>query len=67
MAHLKSLERFVEKSVANGAKVAFGGKRVERQGLFFYPTILTNVEDENFAANEESFGPIMVISKFNEK
>lgn len=64
---MKSLEKFVENSVADGAKIAFGGKRVEGEGLFFYPTILTNIEDNNFAANEESFGPIMVISKFNEK
>lgn len=42
----------------------FGGKRVERKGLFFYPTVLTNVDDKNFAAKEESFGPIMIISKF---
>lgn len=51
----------------DGAKVEFGGKRVDRRGLFFYPTVISNVDDENFAAKEESFGPIMIISKFNEK
>jgi len=64
LAHLRSLERFVEKSVKDGAKVVIGGKRVDRKGLYFYPTVLTNVDDTNFAADEESFGPIMVISKF---
>jgi len=29
--------------------------------------VLTNVEDDNFAASEESFGPIMIVSKFSEK
>ena len=30
----------------------------------FEPTIFTNVEDSNFIAIEESFGPIMIVSKF---
>lgn len=67
LAHLKSLEQFVEKSVAGGAKIAYGGRRVDRPGLFFYPTVLTNIQDDNFAAVEESFGPVMCITKFSEK
>jgi formyltetrahydrofolate dehydrogenase len=61
---LKSLEQYVEKAVHDGAKVAIGGKRVNRPGLYFEPTVLIDVDDDNFAAVEESFGPIMVISKF---
>lgn len=33
-------------------------------GFFMEPTIFTNVEDENFIAVEESFGPVMIISIF---
>lgn len=33
-------------------------------GFFMEPTIFTNVEDENFIAKEESFGPVMIISIF---
>lgn len=33
-------------------------------GFFFEPTIFTAVEDHMFIAKEESFGPIMIISKF---
>ena len=29
------------------------------------PAVFTNVQDGTFIAKEESFGPIMVISKFN--
>lgn len=64
LAHLRSLEKFVETAVRDGAKVAIGGKRVERSGLYFYPTVLIDVDDDNFAAHEESFGPIMIVSKF---
>lgn len=30
------------------------------------PTIITDVEDHMYIAREESFGPIMVISKFKD-
>lgn len=66
-AHLDKLVEFVEKALKDGAKLETGGKRLERPGLFFPPTILTNVDDDNFAASEESFGPIMCISKFEEE
>ena len=35
-------------------------------GLFFEPTVFTDVEDDMFIADEESFGPVMVISKFKD-
>lgn len=57
----------MKKGVADGAKVAYGGKRVNREGLFFEPTVLIDVDDENYVAKEESFGPIMVISKFDDE
>lgn len=44
----------------------YGGRRVPNlKGFFFEPTIFTNVEDHHFIAQEESFGPIMIISKFS--
>ena len=33
-------------------------------GLFLEPTVFTDVEDDMFIAKEESFGPVMIISKF---
>ncbi|CAI4226467.1 unnamed protein product [Auanema sp. JU1783] len=65
-AHLDKLVEYVQKSVADGAKVEIGGARMDRPGLFFPPTILSNVDDANFAAKEESFGPIMCVSEFDE-
>ena len=37
---------------------------MNRPGLFFSPTIFTNVTDDMYIAKEESFGPIMIILKF---
>ena len=33
-------------------------------GFFMEPTIFTNVEDHMMLAKEESFGPVMIISIF---
>jgi acyl-CoA reductase-like NAD-dependent aldehyde dehydrogenase len=37
---------------------------VSSAGFFFEPTVFTDVEDHMFVAKEESFGPIMIISRF---
>lgn len=51
--------------VKEGGKLEYGGKRLNRPGYFLEPTIFSNVDDNMFIAKEESFGPIMVISRFN--
>ncbi|TKR73460.1 hypothetical protein L596_020768 [Steinernema carpocapsae] len=64
--HLNRLIEFVQKSVADGAKVVCGGNRVKRTGFYFEPTILTEVDDNNYAAKNEAFGPIMCVQKFDD-
>ena len=64
--HFQSLLDFVDRSVEEGATLAYGGKQVDRPGLFMEPTVLTDVTDDNFAAHEESFSPIMIISPFED-
>lgn len=53
--------------MAEGARLVMGGNRLARSGYFFAPTIFTDVTDDMFIAQEESFGPIMIISKFSSK
>src|SRR5262249_7989965 len=48
----------VERSVAAGAKVLTGGKRIGERGNFYAPTVLTNVPHHAAAAREETFGPV---------
>lgn len=33
-------------------------------GFFFEPTVFTDVRDDMYVAREESFGPVMIVSKF---
>lgn len=63
-AHLEKLLQYCEAGVSEGATLVYGGRQVPRPGFFMEPTVFTDVEDHMFLAKEESFGPIMVISKF---
>ncbi|XP_017471708.1 PREDICTED: cytosolic 10-formyltetrahydrofolate dehydrogenase [Rhagoletis zephyria] len=65
-AHFDKLIAYCERGVKEGATLVYGGKPVPNtKGYFFQPTVFTNVEDDMYIAQEESFGPIMIISKFN--
>ncbi|ALC39251.1 CG8665 [Drosophila busckii] len=65
-AHFDKLLEFCERGVKEGATLVYGGCRVPNmKGYFFTPTVFTDVQDHMFIAHEESFGPIMIISKFN--
>uniref|UniRef100_A0A2K6PWW0 10-formyltetrahydrofolate dehydrogenase n=1 Tax=Rhinopithecus roxellana TaxID=61622 RepID=A0A2K6PWW0_RHIRO len=63
-AHLEKLLQYCETGVKEGATLVYGGRQVQRPGFFMEPTVFTDVEDHMYLAKEESFGPIMVISKF---
>jgi succinate-semialdehyde dehydrogenase/glutarate-semialdehyde dehydrogenase len=57
-AILLGVDEQVQKSVAAGAKLLTGGKRIERAGFFYEPTVLTNIPRESPAYREEIFGPV---------
>ncbi len=50
----------VQRAVDGGAKILLGGKRVDREGAFMQPTILTNMLPGNPVYYEEFFGPVAV-------
>lgn len=58
---LENLERQVNESVAMGAKVVFGGKRINGEGYFYPPTMLLNISEEMPVYREETFGPVYAV------
>ena len=50
----------VRRAVDGGAKLLLGGKRIDREGAFMQPTILTNMLPDNPVYYEEFFGPVAV-------
>jgi acyl-CoA reductase-like NAD-dependent aldehyde dehydrogenase len=56
------VERHVADAVAKGAKVLTGGKRVSgRDGLWYEPTVLVDVDHTMDVMRDETFGPILPI------
>lgn len=53
----------VADATSKGASLLLGGKRAERTGFFFEPTVLSNVDHSMKVMMEESFGPIIGIQK----
>jgi succinate-semialdehyde dehydrogenase/glutarate-semialdehyde dehydrogenase len=51
----------VEKSVAAGARLVTGGKRLKGKGFYYAPTVLTGVTPESPAYHDEVFGPVAII------
>lgn len=59
----KSVEKQVQHTVEQGAKLVYGGKR---DGAFYEPTVLDNVtKDMDVAKDLEIFGPIFPIIAFD--
>ena len=58
---VKDLEEQVRKAVAEGARVLTGGKRPDRPGNFYEPTVLVDTDPQSPASCEEIFGPVATL------
>lgn len=66
--HTKHVERvagFVERAVADGARVVFGGDRNAAAGSHYYlPTLIADAEPGSEILTAEVFGPVLTIQTF---
>mgnify|MGYP002639203575 CR=1 FL=1 len=58
---LEELDWQVKESVKQGAKLLTGGNRIDREGAFYQPTVISNVAKGMLAYNEELFGPVAIM------
>lgn len=58
---LTDLEKQVKQSVAAGASLLTGGRRLERPGNFYEPTVISNVPSTAPAYCDELFGPVATL------
>jgi succinate-semialdehyde dehydrogenase / glutarate-semialdehyde dehydrogenase len=64
---LRGVDEQVQKSVAAGAKVLCGGKRKERSGYFYEPTVLEDIPKNAPAYAEEVFGPVALFFRARDR
>ncbi len=61
---LEIIEKHVADAIAKGARLLAGGRRNPNfEGLFFEPTVLTDVNHDMLVMREETFGPILPIMR----
>lgn len=51
----------VERAVAAGARLVTGGRPADREGFFYEPTLLCDVDPGSEIAQEEVFGPVLAV------
>jgi len=56
-------EAQVADALGRGARVLTGGRRVERPGFFFAPTVLVDVDHTMAVMREETFGPLIGLAR----
>ena len=58
---------YIEKGKAEGARLVYGGNRIERDGFYLEPTVFADVQDDMIIAREEIFGPVMAVLDFEDE
>jgi betaine-aldehyde dehydrogenase len=62
---LERVERYVKIGRDEGATLATGGRRLEGKGFYYEPTIFVDVDNKMTIAQEEIFGPVLVVIPFD--
>ena len=61
-----AIEKLVNDTINDGARLAAGGKRIDNKGFFYAPTVLSDVPDDAVAMREEPFGPVALLTRFSD-
>uniref|UniRef100_A0A8C6BIS1 Succinate-semialdehyde dehydrogenase, mitochondrial n=1 Tax=Monodon monoceros TaxID=40151 RepID=A0A8C6BIS1_MONMO len=62
---VEKVEKHVSDAISKGATVVTGGKRHQVGKNFFQPTLLSNVTRDMLCSQEETFGPVAPVIKFD--
>lgn len=65
--HLDHVAELVEQGRSEGAELTAGGKRVDREGYFFEPTVFRGVNDDMTIMREEIFGPVLSVTSYQDE
>lgn len=56
---------FVERARARGAVIRWGGRPHPQGALYYEPTLVDNVQQDDEIVQSEVFGPVLVVQRFN--
>ncbi|MDQ2090488.1 NAD-dependent succinate-semialdehyde dehydrogenase [Marimonas arenosa] len=64
---VEKVREHIDDAVSKGGEVVFGGSQHNLGGTFFQPTIVKNVTQQMAVAQEETFGPMAPLFKFEDE
>ena len=64
--HFDRVDGFVSRAIAQGARAEWGGRRHERGGNYYEPTLLRNVRSDMEIVQREVFGPVLTWQTFRD-
>ncbi|WP_299665554.1 aldehyde dehydrogenase family protein [uncultured Ruegeria sp.] len=64
---MQRIDAIVQASRAQGAELLVGGQRFDRQGSYYRPTLLADVNKSNPAVTDEIFGPVATFQTFTDE
>jgi len=67
MEAVDKVEEHIKDATSKGASIKAGGNRHALGGTFFEPTILTGVTKDMLITNDETFGPVAPLFKFEDE
>jgi succinate-semialdehyde dehydrogenase/glutarate-semialdehyde dehydrogenase len=63
---LTKIEFHIADAIGKRGAIRCGGNRIGKNGTFFQPTVLTDISKEMTVAQEETFGPLAPIIRFDD-
>lgn len=64
---LNKILAYVQIAKDEGCEILTGGKRASNEGAFLEPTIIANADNKKRVAQEEIFGPVLVVIPFEDE
>jgi aldehyde dehydrogenase (NAD+) len=66
-AQRQKVDGIVKRAEESGAKVVVGGHPIDGPGFFYAPTVLTHVDPDSEVAQDELFGPVLVVIPYEDE
>ncbi|WP_299144608.1 betaine-aldehyde dehydrogenase [uncultured Tateyamaria sp.] len=64
---MEIVQGYIAKGQEEGARLVYGGARLDRPGFYLEPTVFADVTDDMTIAREEIFGPVMAVLDFEDE
>jgi phenylacetaldehyde dehydrogenase len=62
---MRGILGYIDRGKSEGAELVFGGKQIDRPGYFVEPTLFAADDNKLSIVQEEIFGPVLVVLKFD--